>query len=320
MLYPILVPLDGSKLAECIMPHVVAIARACEAPVVLLRVLGQNPTAEPGLSFDPLNWQIKKAEAKLYLDRIAAQFQEAAVATQTEVSEGLAAESINEFAQVRGMKLIVLSSQGGSGLSQWGISSIVQKIMLRALTSILVVRAHQPVITDLKEFHYERILAPLDGSWRAEYVLPMIAQLARFHKSQVHIVHIVTKPEMARHTPLSPEDVELSSRIVERNQGVAARYLEQLLVRSPLEGIDVRTHLLVSENATVTLHDFVEQMSIDLVVFNAHGYSGNEQWPYGSIVNNFVLYSKAPLLIVQDISPKEEHRPTDVAVRGHANS
>jgi nucleotide-binding universal stress UspA family protein len=146
----------------------------------------------------------------------------------------------------------------------------------------------------------------LDGSRRAENALPMIAHLARFHKSQIHIVFVVTMPEMARQMPLVREDIELSRRIVTRNREESTRYLEQVRLSSPLNDIVVQTHLLTSENAPAALHEFVEQENIDLVALSAHGYSGNNQWPYGSMVNNFILYSKVPLLIVQDLPTKEE--------------
>jgi nucleotide-binding universal stress UspA family protein len=317
MLDPILVPLDGSLLAECVLPHVVALARAFEAKVVLLRVLGQTQAPDPDQSVDPLNWYIDKAEARLYLEKIGAQLQQAGVQTQTEAREGLAAEWITEFAQTNGTNLIVLSTHGRSGLNQWGISSVVQKIIMNAPTSLLIVRAHQPVVGDLGEQRYKQLLVPLDGSWRAEYVLPMITLLARYYDSQVHIVHVVKKPEMARQLPPTQDDIDLSNRIVMRNQEEATRYLDQLQSRLPLEGINVQTHLLISDNVAAALHSFVEQESIDLVALSAHGYSGNRQWPYGSMVNNFISYSKVSLLIAQDLPAGEEPTSVDVVVREH---
>jgi len=76
--------------------------------------------------------------------------------------------------------------------------------------------------------------------------------------------------------------------------------------RSHLEGITIQTHLIASDNAAVALHQLVEQEQIDLVVLSAHGYSGNHQWPYGSMVNNFIMYGKVSLLIVQDLPAKQE--------------
>jgi nucleotide-binding universal stress UspA family protein len=210
------------------------------------------------------------------------------------------------------MKLIVLSSHGRNGLTQWGISSCTQKIILSAQISLLIVRAHQPRSGELSETPlYQRILVPLDGSQRAENVLPIITQLARFHKSQIHLVQVVQTPEMARQMPPAPEDIDLSNRVVTRNREEAGRYLEQVKSRSYLEGIAVQTHLITSDNAAVALHQLVEQEQIDMVALSAHGYSGNHQWPYGSVTNNFILYGKVPLLIVQDLPAKQDVMPSD---------
>jgi nucleotide-binding universal stress UspA family protein len=318
MFDPILVPLDGSLLAECVLPHVVAIARAFNAKVILLRVLEKNRANGTTQLFDLLNWQIKKAEAKLYLEKISARLIKSQLRIDTTVLEGRVAESITEFAQGQGVKLIILSSHGRSGASQWGISSVAQKIILSAPTSVLIVRAHQPAVSELKEQSYRQILVPLDGSRRAENALPLITLLARFHKSRTHILHVVKTPEMARHMPPAPEDIDLSNRVVARNREEAILYLEQVKSRSHLDGIDVQTHLITSDNAAVVLHGLVEQEHIDMVALNAHGYSGKNQWPYGSMVINFILYGKVPLLIVQDLPAKKEPNLVDSETRERA--
>lgn len=306
MFDPILIPLDGSLLAECVLPHASAIARAFNSRVMLLRALDRNQAAEKAQLFDLLNWQINKTGAKLYLEKTSARLQKSGLQVEVTVLEGLVAESITDFAQSQGMKLIILSSHGRSGLSQWGLSSVTQKIIFSAPTSVLIIRAHQPTASDLDERLYTQIMVPLDGSRRAENVLPMVTALARFHQSRIHLVHIVRAPEMARQMPLAREDVDLSNRIIARNREEAIRYLDQVRLHSPLEGIDVETHLLTGDNAASALHEFADQEHIDLVVLSAHGYSGNNRWPYGSMVNNFILYSKVPLIIVQDLPAKEE--------------
>jgi len=205
-------------------------------------------------------------------------------------------------------------------LSQWGISSVTQKIIFSAPTSVLIIRAHQLETSESDERRYNRIMVPLDGSRRAENVLPMVALFARFHQSQIHIVHVVRAPEMARQLPLTREDMELSDRIVARNREEAIRYLDLVHFHSPLDGIDVQTHLLTSDNAASALHELADQEHIDLVALSAHGYSGYNQWPYGSMVNNFILYSKVPLLIVQDLPVKDETIVADMTPRKLAES
>jgi nucleotide-binding universal stress UspA family protein len=312
--------LDGSQLAECVLPHTVAIASTFDAEITLLRMLEKNQAGSSAQLFDLLNWQINKTKATLYLEKTKARLQESKVRARATVLEGLVAEGITEYAQNQGMKLIILSSHGHTGLSKWGISSIAQKIILSAPTSVLIVRAHQ------HDIHagalsaipvYQRILVPLDGSQRAENVLPILTQLAHYHKSQIHIVHVVQTPEMARQMPPRPEDIDLSNRVVARNREEAEHYLEQVKARSILEGIAVQTHLITSDNAAVALHRVAEQENIDMVTLSAHGYSGNQQWPYGSMVNNFILYGKIPLLIVQDLPAKQESMPLPLTSREH---
>lgn len=305
----ILVPLDGSQLADCVLPHVAAIACPFDAEVTLLRILEKNQAGTSAQLFDLLNWQINKTRSALYLDKIQARLQSSNIRVKTAVLEGLTAEGITEYAQNRGMKLIVLSSHGRHGLTQWGISSTTQKTILSAQTSLLIVRAHQYGVHSGEAAEapvYRNILVPLDGSQRAENVLPIITQLAHFHKSQIHLVQVIQTPEMARQMPPVREDIELSNRIVERNREEAERYLEQLKSRSYLEGITIQTHLITSDNAAVALHQLAEQENIDLAALSAHGYSGNHQWPYGSMVNNFIMYGKMPLLVVQDLPAKQE--------------
>lgn len=318
MFDPILVPLDGSLLAECALPHAIAIARAFDAKVILLRVLDKNQAGEKAQLFDLVNWQINKTGAKQYLEKTSARLQKAGLRIGPTVLEGLVAESITEFSQKQGIKLIILSSHGRSGLSQWGISSVTQKIIFSAPTSVLIIRAHQPATSELIEQQYKRIMVPLDGSRRAENVLPMVTLLARTYQSRIHMVHVVKTPEMARQMPLAREDVELSERIVSRNREEAIRYLDLVRQHSPLDGIDIQTHLLTSDNAAAALHELADKEGIDMVVLSAHGYSGYNQWPYGSMVNNFVLYSKVPLLVVQDLPAKEELVDAEMTLREHS--
>jgi nucleotide-binding universal stress UspA family protein len=309
----ILVPLDGSQLAECVLPHSAAIARSFDAEVTLLRMLEKHQAGASGQLFDLVNWQISKTKAALYLEKTKTHFQELGLRVHAAVLEGLVAEGIAEYALNQGMKLVVLSSHGRNGVTQWGISSITQKIILSAQTSLLIVRAHASYESEIPV--YQRILVPLDGSQRAENVLPIITQLAQIHRSQIHLVQVIQTPEMARQMPPTPEDIDLSNRVVARNREEAERYLEQVKSRSVLEGIPIQTHLVTGDNAAVELHRVTEQEHIDMVALSAHGYSGNHQWPYGSIVNNFILYGKAPLLIVQDQPAKQEPIPVEMSSR-----
>lgn len=312
----VLVPLDGSELAECVLPHAEAIARSFDAETTFLHILENDRANTSAPMFDQLNWKIAETQAELYLEKRRDQYRESGLRTRIAVRDGLVAQGITEYAQSQRMKLTILSSHGQGGLTQWGISSVTQKVILSAPTSLLIVRARQQ--TDEASPLYRRILVPLDGSQRAENVLPVITQLARGNQSQIHLVQVVQPPEIARHMPLTKDDLLLSDRVVARNRAEASRYLEQVRDRSSLDGIAVQTHMLISDNAATELHRIVEQEQIDLVMLSAHGYSGRNQWPYGNITNNFILYGKTPLLIVQDYPARREALPLVVPDREYA--
>jgi len=311
----ILVPLDGSPLAECVLPHVVAVARAFESRVTLLQVLERTQTTGLSRFVDPLGWYIGEAESRAYLDRWTTRLQDAGLQVSSKLLEGQAAKRIIEFAHSAEADLIVLSSHGRSGLSGWNVSSIVLKIILRAYVPVMIVRAYQPVIDDLTGLRYRRLLAPLDCSQRAECVLPLATNLVHFHESDLLAAHVVSRPRMICRALPAREDLVLVDRIVEHNRKEAARYLEQL--QSRLD-VDVQTNLLVNDHPAAALHDLVEQEEINLVVLSAHGYSGGTKWPYGSLVVNFIGYGITPLLIVQDLSPDEVERTrAEVLAREH---
>ena len=302
----ILVPLDGSKLAECVLPHAVALARVYGASLTVLTVI--EPLEEGGEAaiVDPLDWEMRKLEALAYLDGIGEQLQETGLETELSLLEGHAAESIVASAQEKAVDLIVLSSHGKSGLSRWNVSSVAQKVIMDAPASLMIVRAYQSQAGTSMDLTYRRILAPLDGSQRAESVLSSITALVGCYDAHLLLAHVVRLPEMPRNMPLSKEEAELYERITMLNRQAARNYLKQIQVRLSLAS-EVR--LLDQTDAPTDLLALADEEDVDLVVLGAHGYSGNAQRPYGSMATSFITYGSRPLLIVQDL-PAMQIGPT----------
>lgn len=299
----LLAPLDGSTIAECTLPHLVALAHAYQTRVTLVRVLEAPETGLERQPTDPLQWTLYKAEAKAYLDQVAQRLRaEAGIETEPVLLEGQAAHRVCEFALSNDVDLIVISSHGRSGLSRWNVSSVVHKIVQGANRSVMIVRAYNAGKQPLIGLRYAHLLAPLDGSQRAESVLSAAATLARAHEAQLGLVHVVVRPEMPRQLPLTADDEELIEHFVARNCEAATQYLEQLRDRLayPFE-----LHLLTSHNLTLALHDLADEAEVDLVLLGAHGHSGRRKWPYGSVTTSFIEYGNVPLLVVQDLDPGE---------------
>ena len=167
----------------------------------------------------------------------------------------------------------------------------------------MIVRAYYVCgSSELTPVLYRRVLVPLDGSRRAEYVLPLATSLTQLHRSALVLAHVAPRPEVPRTRPLSAEETDLIERLTALNREAAEVYLENLRGRLPP---NVERCVLVSDDAAATLHELVQTEDIDLVLLCAHGYTGESQWPYGSLALNFIAYGATPLLIVQDIPPEE---------------
>lgn len=144
----ILVPLDGSELAECVLPHVETIAKGCSVPnIIFLRVA--EPVYMPGTGYGGLTAEdIKRIEderkqgARDYLKQLKERLKWDDDGTvQTEVLFGQAAESIADYATNNGVDLIAIATHGRSGVSRWVWGSVADRVMHSACVPVLLVRA-----------------------------------------------------------------------------------------------------------------------------------------------------------------------------------
>jgi len=146
----ILVPLDGSKLAECALPHVEALAKGCETEEVILvsvteRVKGYRALEEPsqplGQRLIPEAFGKKEKQAQKYLDRIAKAIAAKGINVSTEVLLWKPDEAIIGYAKQYGCDLIVMASHGRSGPSRWAHGSVAEKVLRASGIPVLMIRA-----------------------------------------------------------------------------------------------------------------------------------------------------------------------------------
>jgi len=150
MYQKILVPLDGSKLAECALPYVEELAKGCGTEEVILvsvteRVQGyrvfDDSTQMRGQRLIREAVGKKQEQAQKYLDRIAKAMKAKGISVDTEVLLGDPAEEIISYAKHPGCDIIVISSHGRSGISRWAFGSVADKIFRASTVPILMVRA-----------------------------------------------------------------------------------------------------------------------------------------------------------------------------------
>jgi len=343
----ILVPLDGSSLAERAIPHAEQFARIFGSRIILLHVLNPVSYHENPISIDPLNWQIRKAEADIYMNRIAARIREdlressledqdvqskeknkKKIQVEYSIREGKTAENIVNFAHTENIDLLVISTHGAGGLSRWNLSSVTQKVINLIYLPVLIVRAYNQPEPEDARIHYRRILLPIDSSCRAECSLSAGIALARGEISEelvpetkehpvtpqpsspptkLILAAVIKPPEIPIPEPYPVEIEQLSQQLMNISRQAVRDYLNEMKARLPVE-CEVR--VLDNTGVSSAIQKLASQEEdIDLVILCAHGYTGQFAWPYGSVTRNYIEHGTKLVLVIQDI-PRSQIQPT----------
>lgn len=310
----ILVPLDGSSLAECVLPHAEHFAHVFGSRLSLLEVLEPAHFTENGSTVEPLNWQIQKAEADLYLQGVATRIREKGMTVTYTIREGRAPENIVDFAHQEDIDLVILSTHGASGLSRWSTSSVTAKVLEKIYLPVLLVRAYREgaaiataVSSQAEHGFYGSILMPIDCSRRAECAMAAATRLIdQEPDSTLFLAAVIHPPELPLPAPY-PEEIEhLSRQMLDLSRANVQEYLGALQARIP--GL-VEIKIMEEDSVFVAIHELAEQEEVGLVILCAHGKTGGLRWPYGSVSRNYIEYGARPVLIIQDV-PRAQVRPT----------
>ncbi len=146
----ILVPLDGSEVAEAVLPHEERLAKDHDAEIVLLRV-AVNPAFEFAMSDPAIAAQVvsdMEQQSKEYMAAMEARLKGKGFKVTSAIVEGGVAEAILREAEERGADLIAMSTHGRSGMARWLIGSVADKVVRASPLPVLLVRPSQPPRND----------------------------------------------------------------------------------------------------------------------------------------------------------------------------
>jgi nucleotide-binding universal stress UspA family protein len=297
----IVVPLDGSALAEIVLPCVEELAQLTGAGVTLVRIvapLGPLIDVPPGRFVGHERAQRDAdAPAHDYLTTVARQFGRAGVAVRTQVGGGDPAEQIIQAAGAA--DLIALSTHGRSGIGRWAFGTVADKVVRGAPVPVLTIRADQTDI--VATGHPRHILVPLDGSALAERALPLATELARQAGATLQLVRGVAWPSDRVPAAASLHPNSGADRI-EHDQVFARAYLAEVGERLIRQGLAVTTHLQVAPAAEAILARAAEAAA-DLIVMSTHGRGGLGRWAVGSVADRVLQSACMPVLLVRAGSP-----------------
>jgi nucleotide-binding universal stress UspA family protein len=296
MIKHLLVPLDGSHLAESALPAASFLAERLHASVTLLHLVEAHP---PGTVHGERH--LKTADnALVYLNEVAARAFPAGIAVEKHVHTvqvtdvpGAIAEHVAEME----CDLVILCRHGQTDLHTFLFGSIAQQVIAHGKTPLLVI---QPASSGaVPPFTCNRLLVGLDGNPEHETGLAVASSLAAACQADLHLLAVVhtlvtlknEKAETGKLLPgtmmalLDESEEDMRVYLAEKVKGVAADGVAATFA----VGRGDPAELIVQTAASV---------QADVIVLTTHGKLGMDAFWAGSVAPNVAVKSRSPLLLV----------------------
>jgi nucleotide-binding universal stress UspA family protein len=325
MLKRILVPLDGSPLAESALAVAARVVQASDGTIVLLRVIGVPTTytpyiygpdmaQSPSLAQELLDTEQENAEK--YLAEIARLDILAGIKVEPTVMPGTAGMAILDSAKEEHVDLIVMSSHGETGFKRLALGSVAQHVSRHSPVPVLVLRGDGSAPTSAfpdptRPLRSITALVALDGSELAETSLEpaayLVAALAAPARGTL-LLSTVANKQANRDKHGTEEHMRDEARkylidIAERLQGSEIAKLNLVIEWSIEESKDVADALIQAAESGEMIESSHEFTGCDLIAIATHGRRGLQRLMAGSVTEHVLGATTLPMLIVR---PKDE--------------
>ena len=286
MIDTILFPTDGSDGALAALDHVLDIAATHDATVHVLNVADTAHYSYVQTQGEILDVLVEEGE---HVVRDAADEARARnVSTITDVRQGIPHEIINEYATSEDVDLVVMPTQGRTGLERFLIGSTTERVVRGADVPVLTFR---PTDVDLG-YPYRNVLVPTDGSESASGALELGCDFVTSTGTNLHILTVISSESLGidvrSDVQMRPME-ERAANILENATSVASERGVKSVTEAVEYGVSIRK----------TIRSYVETHEIDLVAVGTHGRTGVDRYILGSVTEYLIRTSPVPVLTVR---------------------
>ncbi len=293
-----LIPLDGSRTAEKVLPFARVLAQTLKIPIELLGVVDvsvmvSHIAADKARYLDTLITQGEQSSG-VYLKEFAERLHGLSVTCTVE--RGRPAEAIIERAAKEKGTLITMATHGRSGINRWLLGSVAEKVLRGTANPLFLVRGNEEGKTDGLAA-MKSIIVPLDGSELAESVLPTSAAIAKVLGLEVVLCRAYELPASAYYgaEDYLPNYDALKVQV----QDEARNYLDQKVEALKGMGLAKVSSVVLEGAGADEIIRFAQTHPDSLVAMCTHGRSGVKRWVLGSVTEKVVRHSGDPVLVVR---------------------
>lgn len=309
MIRRVVIPLDGSELAERVIPHLLRFITPQQTELLLLMTALSSPQFP--LLDDTIrslestaDAMFQKGEMSPRVQVVAQQLSQQGFRVESKFVNGMPAESILHVAEQTGVDLIAMSTHGRTGIGLALLGSVADEVVRNALPPVFLVPAQAIIKPDSLP---QTLLLPLDGTSLAEMAIPTARHVAQITGAKIHLLRVV-EPLDSEGVPstgcvfVDPEDAR-EHPVAQQ----AACYLGRIHDRLQLVGIASHWRIAMGDPA-IAIAFAADFDNADLIVMSTHGRAGMERMVFGSIASQVIGNAICPVLLMRGKVPVEEYQ------------
>ena len=293
----ILIPLDGSRTAERVLPFARVLAGTLKIPIELLEVVDVSAVsahiaADKARYLDALIAEGERASRE-HLKEVAAEFP--GIKVSCSVERGDPADAIIARAAADKGTLIAMATHGRSGVTRWMMGSVAEKVLRGSESPMFLVRADEDVTAD-GGARIKSIVVPLDGSELAESVLPTVVEVANSMALEVVLCRAYELPASAYYG--REEYLPNYDDMLLKLKGEVESYLAKKVELLKRVGLAKVSSVALEGSGADEVVRYSREHPDALIAMCTHGRSGVRRWVLGSVTEKVVRQSGDPVLVV----------------------
>jgi nucleotide-binding universal stress UspA family protein len=301
-----LIPLDGSQLAETVFPYARELAGGLDLEVVILHVCtpDERELSPMRRTYLDKRAEIVRCESKEVQKKLGLQSKDNVLKVRGELTDGYPAEEILRYSKEERIDLILMATHGQTGVKRWPISSVTDKVLRASKVPVFLVRAEVSYETVYDKWPQKTLLVPLDGSKYAESVLPHVEILAKERGTESINVVLFT---VCRNYDIEYDYPQASlqygwqeyvEQVASSIKGEFEKYLSGIAKQLINAGLKA-TSLVVSGDTIHEIIKFTTDNPFSIVIMASHGRSGYIRWDYGNVVEKVLRRTSSPVFLVR---------------------